>query len=113
MTEPLKNDHAHDQYDSDSIKVGSEVVAIGNPQGFDHTVTAGVLSAKGRSNRITEAFGAGTAAVVAPIELIHINGTDYKLPAYTAESMHRKVKRKLHQLRTGVEEDNFNWNFVV
>ncbi|MEK4187023.1 MULTISPECIES: trypsin-like peptidase domain-containing protein [Paenibacillus] len=46
--------------DSDSIKVGSEVVAIGNPQGFDHTVTSGVLSAKGRSIDINEEDGSGT-----------------------------------------------------
>ncbi|MFP4978016.1 S1C family serine protease [Paenibacillus sp. CN-4] len=46
--------------DSDSIKVGSEVVAIGNPQGFDHTVTAGVLSAKDRSIDIAEEDGSGT-----------------------------------------------------
>lgn len=46
--------------DSDSIKVGSEVVAIGNPQGFDHTVTAGVLSARGRSIDINEEDGSGT-----------------------------------------------------
>lgn len=46
--------------DSDASKVGSEVVAIGNPQGFDHTVTAGVLSAKGRSIDINEEDGSGT-----------------------------------------------------
>ncbi|WP_238653214.1 S1C family serine protease [Paenibacillus piscarius] len=46
--------------DSDSIKVGSEVVAIGNPQGFDHTVTTGVLSARGRSIDIAEEDGSGT-----------------------------------------------------
>lgn len=33
---------------SDSTEVGEWLVAIGNPQGFDHTVTAGVLSAKER-----------------------------------------------------------------
>jgi S1-C subfamily serine protease len=33
---------------SDNTKVGEWLVAIGNPQGFDHTVTAGVLSAKER-----------------------------------------------------------------
>lgn len=45
--------------DSDSLKVGSEVVAIGNPQGFDHTVTSGVLSAKGRAIDIPEEDGSG------------------------------------------------------
>ncbi|WP_322923043.1 S1C family serine protease [Paenibacillus campi] len=34
---------------SSNMEIGSWVVAIGNPLGFDHTVTAGVLSARGRS----------------------------------------------------------------
>ena len=34
---------------SDLIKVGEWVIAIGNPFGFSHTVTVGVVSAKGRS----------------------------------------------------------------
>jgi serine protease Do len=33
---------------SDDLKVGAWVLAIGNPFGLDHTVTAGIVSAKGR-----------------------------------------------------------------
>lgn len=39
--------------DSDAMEVGQWVIAIGNPFGLDHTVTAGIVSAKGR------AIGAG------------------------------------------------------
>ena len=35
---------------SDSVKVGDWVLAIGSPFEFDHTVTAGIISAKGRDN---------------------------------------------------------------
>ena len=35
--------------DSDVIEVGDWVVAIGNPFGLSHTVSAGILSAKGRT----------------------------------------------------------------
>lgn len=34
---------------SDELKVGAWVLAIGSPFGFDHSVTAGIVSAKGRS----------------------------------------------------------------
>jgi serine protease Do len=35
--------------DSDSIRVGDWIVAIGNPFGFGGTVTAGIISARGRN----------------------------------------------------------------
>lgn len=35
--------------DSDKLKVGEWVLAIGSPFGFDHSVTKGIVSAKGRS----------------------------------------------------------------
>lgn len=37
--------------DSDKLQVGEWLLAIGNPFGLDHTVTAGILSAKGRNIR--------------------------------------------------------------
>jgi Do/DeqQ family serine protease len=38
--------------DSDKIRLGDWAIAIGNPYGLDHTVTVGVISAKGRSMTI-------------------------------------------------------------
>ena len=37
--------------DSDAIRVGDWAVAIGNPFGLAHTVSAGIISAKGRTNQ--------------------------------------------------------------
>lgn len=42
---------------SDDINIGDWVVAIGNPYGFDHTVTVGVLSAKERPIDIQDTQG--------------------------------------------------------
>jgi len=40
--------------DSDQIRVGNWVIAIGNPYGLDHTVTTGVISAKGRPISVSD-----------------------------------------------------------
>jgi serine protease Do len=37
--------------DSDSVQAGDFVLAIGNPFGFEETVTDGIISSKGRPNR--------------------------------------------------------------
>ena len=42
--------------DSDSVQAGDFVLAIGNPFGFEETVTDGIISSKGRPNR-TDGFG--------------------------------------------------------
>jgi serine protease Do len=40
--------------DSDEVRVGETAIAIGNPLGFEHTVTVGVISAIDRSLQIGE-----------------------------------------------------------
>jgi serine protease Do len=43
--------------DSDTIEVGQWVLAVGNPFGLDNTVTAGIVSAKGRLLREVSYYG--------------------------------------------------------
>lgn len=47
--EPKKKLHALPLGNSDNLMVGDWVIAIGNPFGLGHTVTVGVVSAKGRN----------------------------------------------------------------
>jgi branched-chain amino acid aminotransferase len=79
----------------------------------ERPVSIAELESAFRNNNITEAFGAGTAAVVAPIERIQINGIDYKLPAYTNANLMYKIKTKLEGIRSGKEEDVYGWNYIV
>lgn len=62
---------------------------------------------------LTEAFGTGTAAVVAPIAVIHIDGNDYQIPVAGPTSLQQLVKDKLNNMRLGFEPDPYGWNYLV
>ena len=62
---------------------------------------------------ISEAFGAGTAAVVSPIATINIGGKDYNLPSSGPESFQQRAKTKLNNVRLGIEPDVFGWNYLI
>lgn len=65
------------------------------------------------NNAVTEVFGAGTAAVVAPIRVVGINGVDYILPPYDKNSLHNRIRNKLQRIRSGADEDVHGWNCIV
>jgi S1-C subfamily serine protease len=54
--------------DFDAIKVGEPVVAIGNPFGFNNTITAGIVSALGRIIPSGLSDGAGTYSIPQTIQ---------------------------------------------
>jgi len=59
-----------------------------------------------------EAFGAGTAAVIAPIEIIAIQGKDYNCYIDEDATMY-KLQRALYDIRKGIAPDNHNWNYII
>lgn len=66
-----------------------------------------------KNGKLTEAFGVGTAAVVSQIAVISIHGNDHTLPAIDANSFQLRAKKKLHNIRMGIEPDKHRWNYVV
>jgi branched-chain amino acid aminotransferase len=70
--------------------------------------------AEGLTNgAVTELFGAGTAAVVAPIAEINIGGKEYSIPVAGAESFQQRVKKKLQAIRLGFAPDVHHWNYII
>lgn len=66
-----------------------------------------------KNGSLTEAFGTGTAAVVSPIATINIHGVDYNLPAVGKDSFQLRVKEKLNNIRLGIEQDVYGWNYII
>ena len=76
-------------------------------------VAVAELEAAFKAGTITEAFGAGTAAVVAPIQIININGIDFSLPKYDEGKLLYKLKNKLEKIRLGIDADVHGWNCII
>jgi len=62
-----------------------------------------------KNGTLTEAFGAGTAATIAPISSIAINGDSYKIPESKDHHFHSKVLKYLSEYKIGKHPDKFNW----
>jgi branched-chain amino acid aminotransferase len=62
---------------------------------------------------VTEAFGAGTAAVIAPIQTIGFDGVDYQLPDKKESDFSSKVFTEINQIRLGKIKDTRGWVWKV
>lgn len=65
------------------------------------------------SGAVTEAFGAGTAAVIATIQTIGFDGKDYELPARQESDFSAKVFNEISQIRLGEIADTRGWIFKI
>lgn len=104
---------------SDSILDGvtrDSILTLAPELGYEvevRPVSIDEMAAALSEGRLTEAFGAGTAAVVSPIQSIGIEGRNYQLPAWDESSFMMKVKERLRQIRMGLIEDTHGWITVV
>ncbi len=104
---------------SDTILDGvtrDSLLTIARDMGYptdERKISAAELITAFEKGKLQEAFGAGTAAVTAPIQTIHIKGKDYTLPAYSDKSFCNQLKKRLTDIRTGLEKDVYFWNTII
>ena len=104
---------------SDSILDGitrDSLLSIANELGYateERKISINEVLKAIEEGRSVEAFGAGTAAVVAPISVIGVDGELYHLPTYSSGSVMFRLKKELEAIRTGMREDVYGWNSVV
>ncbi len=66
-----------------------------------------------KSGKLTDAFGAGTAATIAPVGVLNYDGADYTLTDPANREFSKKVLKTLDDIRYGRAEDTFGWNYSV
>lgn len=62
-----------------------------------------------KSGRVKEAFGAGTAATIAHIELIGYEDEDYYLPPVEKRQFSNRILKELDEIKRGLKADPFGW----
>lgn len=65
------------------------------------------------SNQLDEAFGAGTAATVAPMSAIAFEDRTFDLPPYESWELAPRAAKDLDAIKRGELADTHNWNFKV
>ena len=66
-----------------------------------------------KENRVQDVFGAGTAATIAPINIIGYRGVKYQIPALETRSVSAAIKTRLNQIKYGEVADNKHWMMKV
>ena len=65
------------------------------------------------SGRLQEAFGIGTAAIIAPIAAIGYRGKDMEIATGVTDSLSKKIYTRLTNIQTGKEPDTHGWLVTV
>jgi branched-chain amino acid aminotransferase len=65
------------------------------------------------SGKLQEAFGIGTAAIIAPIAAIGYRGKDMEIATGVADSLSKKIYTRLTNIQTGKEPDTHGWLVTV
>lgn len=79
----------------------------------ERRVTIDELFSLHAAGKPLEAFGVGTAAIVAPVALIRYRDQEISLPGASDSSIGMKLRSRLVAIQTGREPDSHNWLVAV
>jgi branched-chain amino acid aminotransferase len=100
---------------SDSILAGitrDSVLKLGRHWGMkveERKISVRELVEGLQNGKVKEAFGAGTAATIAHIELIGFEDKDYYLPPIAERKFSNRVLEELDGIKRGTKPDPFGW----
>jgi branched-chain amino acid aminotransferase len=101
--------------DSDTILRGvtkRSVVELAESWGVkveERKVTVEEIVNAARSGKLQDAFGAGTAATIAPIAKIGFRDEIFNLPSIESRTLSNRIKKELNGIKSGELPDTFNW----
>ncbi len=79
----------------------------------ERMITVAEIIEAAENGSLKDAFGAGTAATIAPIAMIGYEGNKYMLPPVEERLLSNRIKKYLGDLKTGRIADEFGWNLLV
>ncbi len=94
----------------------SSVLTLARDMGYpveERKVAVEEVIAASKAGTLQEAFGAGTAATIAPIITIHHDGTDYELPPVEEREMSKRIAAELDKIKTGQATDTHGWIYKI
>lgn len=92
------------------------VIALAKDWGIpveERKVSVAELIEGAKNGKLTDAFGAGTAATIASVASISYNGEDYTLSDPATREFSKRVLTTLDDIKYGRSEDTHDWNYMV
>lgn len=92
------------------------IIALAKNKGIiveERKVSVAEIIAGAKNGTLTEAFAVGTAATVTQIGEIGFEGELYKLSDPVTRTISTSIAKELNDIRYGLTEDRFGWNWIV
>ncbi len=92
------------------------IITLAKDRGIEveeRKITVAEILAGAEDGSLTEAFAVGTAATVTQIGEIGFGDTLYKLSDPATRTISTSIAKELNNIRYGLVEDRFGWNWIV